>query len=92
MVTDSLSTAGAVSLPDGLASPEETTVEDLELLEEILWADTLLALLARLLRSLRPPLSVELDPTSLPVVGLSKSNPNCSKDRLKDVAFAGRVR
>lgn len=57
----------------------------------------LLALLARLLRSFPVLEPADELPPALPSaspawVGLSRSKPNCSKDRLNDVVFAGRVR
>jgi hypothetical protein len=63
--------------------------------------EELLALLARLFLSLLSLVELEPDVPRLRLLlelldpaptGLSKSKPNCSNERLKEVAFAGRVR
>jgi hypothetical protein len=71
----------------------EAPDEDWELPMDISSSEKLLALRARLLRSF-PSLPLLLAVSMpLPWTGLSsRSKPNCSKERLKEVALAGRVR
>lgn len=70
----------------------EATVSDEESLA--VSESKLMVLLALLLRSALPsPLVVALGPGTpgVPPTGLSKSNPNCSKERLKDVVLGWMV-
>lgn len=69
----------------------DATVDDCELPTDSSLSEKLLALLALLLRSflLVEPLLLLSVPTT---TGLSKSKPNCSNERLKDVVLAGSVR
>ncbi len=81
------------ALLDAVVSSEapELAVDDLELME-VDSTERLLALLARLLRSRLSVFAAErpaLDPGSPPLVGLSRSKPNCSKERLKEVVLVG---
>ena len=65
----------------------EAIVERWELSAESLPSEKLLALRALLFRSLFPP----LPPASVAPPGLSRSNPNCSKERLKEVVLVWRL-
>jgi len=78
---------GSSSLLDGLEEllEPEVNVDDCELAVESVLSEKLLSLRARLLRSF---LSFELLP--LTSTGLARSNPNCSKERLKEVVFGCR--
>jgi hypothetical protein len=71
---------------DGLKELEEASIDECELSVESVLSEKLVSLLARLLRSLP-----SLEPPSLPSIGLARSKPNCSKDRLKDVVLGWSV-
>lgn len=83
---DKLSSSSMLVAP---LDPADPTLDDLGLPMISSRLDRLLSLLARLFRSF-PLLTLDelLPLASLPLKGVSRSNPYCSKDRLKDVPLS----